>query len=180
MCVCAFVQVCVYVCFSTDNTCITTFVLYIISDPPGMRTTTWHVDVSSATSDTDSEDKYTDPVHSAEGLLLLATAARRVWDELYICKKPVSVLSRTSRLCYLITQPPPLSPTCIFLKNGHRVYRVVSCLFYQNIRAIQVWQKSYIKLWSSKRTFVLEIFSQFPTDVDFHPVFIMHFLIMSS
>ncbi|KAK2144407.1 hypothetical protein LSH36_759g01035 [Paralvinella palmiformis] len=58
-----------------------------ICDPPGLRTTTWHVDISS-TSDTDSEDRYTDPVHSAEGLLLLATAARRVWDELYICKKP--------------------------------------------------------------------------------------------
>ena len=55
------------------------------SDPPGLRTTTWHVDPSSA-SDTDTDD----PVNSAEGLLLLATAARRVWDELYICKKPVS------------------------------------------------------------------------------------------
>ena len=69
--------------------CDRMFLLYIPSDPPGLRTTTWHVDISS-TSDTDSEDRYTDPVHSAEGLLLLATAARRVWDELYICKKPVS------------------------------------------------------------------------------------------
>ena len=70
--------------------------MYICSEPPCLRTTTWHVDTDGSS---DSDDEGTrhkkkkaqvERMNSGEGMQLLSTAAQRVWEELYVCKKPVS------------------------------------------------------------------------------------------
>ncbi|XP_048248442.1 WD repeat and FYVE domain-containing protein 3-like isoform X1 [Haliotis rufescens] len=60
------------------------------------RQTTWHVDPDAVDADPNSQTppaekpRQTAPTNSVlkEGMHLVATAAKRVWDELYVCKKP--------------------------------------------------------------------------------------------
>ena len=62
--------------------------LCLCSDPPALRQTTWHVD-----HDWDEKpilQRGGSAMDNGEGLQLVATAAKRVWEELYVCKKPVS------------------------------------------------------------------------------------------
>lgn len=66
-----------------------------VSNPPALRTTVWHMDPEGY-SDSDSElsslSRPPEQLSSGvEGLQLLAAAARRVWEELFVCKKPVRV-----------------------------------------------------------------------------------------
>ncbi len=76
--------------------CFVCHMLYVLllltlhSDPLSLRTTTWHVDPEE---DSDSEEelrKREAMTQNSEGLQLVANAAKRVWEELYVCKKPVS------------------------------------------------------------------------------------------
>jgi hypothetical protein len=69
------------------------------SSPPGLRRTTWHVETADAGSDSESEmsstkslvaAEFAASVSSIEGKQLLSVAAKRVWEELFVCKKPVS------------------------------------------------------------------------------------------
>ena len=79
----------------------TVIVLFNFSSPPSMRTTTWHVDdleQSQGSSDSDSTTggggagggEWQQQERSQEGQQLLTQAAKRVWEELYVCKKQVS------------------------------------------------------------------------------------------
>jgi len=74
---------------------------WLYSSPPGLRRTTWHVTdtVPSSSSAPMSREAY-DEQHTAaqttnqtldtsEAQQLLTVAASRVWEELYVCKKPV-------------------------------------------------------------------------------------------
>ena len=68
-------------------------ILCYYSDVTSLRTTTWHVD-SSDNDDLASDSEMLlrqqlEASSNAEVLQLLATAAKRVWEELYVCKKPV-------------------------------------------------------------------------------------------
>ena len=63
-----------------------------------MRTTTWHVDDLEASSDSSSDmqqqttsGREYPTAKNQEGQQLLAQAAKRVWEELYISKKQVRV-----------------------------------------------------------------------------------------
>lgn len=55
----------------------------IVLDPSGTRTTTWHVNPNSELIE--SRD---DLLNQHQGKNLIAGAAFRVWEELYVCKKP--------------------------------------------------------------------------------------------
>lgn len=55
----------------------------IILDPNGSRTTTWHINPTSEMIE--SRD---DLLNQHQGKNLIAGAAFRVWEELYVCKKP--------------------------------------------------------------------------------------------
>ena len=75
----------------------------VCSSPPGLRRTTWHLsDTSTPSSSVDldpaSQQQQQQPaaaaaasslVDNSEAQQLLSVAANRVWDELYVCKKPV-------------------------------------------------------------------------------------------
>ena len=72
---------------------------------PALRRTTWHVDTPSSGNcsfesvdipyETAVEQHHREFLQQAatnnEGLHLIATASRRVWEELYVGKKPVRV-----------------------------------------------------------------------------------------
>ena len=70
------------------------------SSPPLLRRTTWHIESSDVNSDSDSEmmsnaksmvaAEFEVSSGNFEGKQLLSAAAKRVWEELYVCKKPVS------------------------------------------------------------------------------------------
>jgi len=72
------------------------------SSPPGLRRTTWHVSEtsSSLSSSVDMEtsqctqqlQQLSIDIDNTEAQQLLTVAANRVWEELYVCKKPVSIL----------------------------------------------------------------------------------------
>lgn len=76
------------------------FLCEFYSSPPVLRRTTWHVETAEASSDSESEmmsnakmqvaAEFAASSSNFEGRQLLSTAAKRVWDELYVCKKPVS------------------------------------------------------------------------------------------
>lgn len=54
------------------------------------RATTWHVDTQLLDGDMCPVNHLTKSASLHEGLYLVASAAKRVWEELYVCKKPVS------------------------------------------------------------------------------------------
>ena len=58
-----------------------------------MRTTTWHIDAYENGGLDETEEQMIraslEAAANADGLQLLCTAAKRVWEELYVCKKPV-------------------------------------------------------------------------------------------
>ena len=66
----------------------------LTSDPPMLRQTTWHVDPDGE-SDSEAEHltRPADSSSNAEGFQLVANASKRVWEELYVCKKPVSLMN---------------------------------------------------------------------------------------
>ncbi|XP_074647224.1 WD repeat and FYVE domain-containing protein 3-like [Tubulanus polymorphus] len=59
-------------------------------DTPTPRATTWHVssDAELERAAAEAAKKNFEGNANNEGLLLIATAAKRVWEELYVCKKP--------------------------------------------------------------------------------------------
>ncbi|XP_064637335.1 WD repeat and FYVE domain-containing protein 3-like isoform X3 [Lineus longissimus] len=56
-----------------------------IESPSALRTTTWHIDPDA---DEIEITKSGESTGTQEGLQLIANAATRVWEELYVCKKP--------------------------------------------------------------------------------------------
>ena len=70
------------------------------SSPPGLQRTTWHIETTDAGSDSESEmmssakslvaAEFAASASNFEGKQLLSVAAKRVWEELFVCKKPVS------------------------------------------------------------------------------------------
>lgn len=52
------------------------------------RATTWHVDTQLLDGDMCPVNHLTKSASLHEGLYLVASAAKRVWEELYVCKKP--------------------------------------------------------------------------------------------
>ena len=56
------------------------------------RMTTWHCDPDASDSDSSNSSGSVARQNSVleQGMHVVAVAAKRVWDELYICKKPVS------------------------------------------------------------------------------------------
>ncbi len=77
--------------FTKEISNIITLCITCYSNPPGLRTTTWHIDDNTTAKDSSNPGSAPwDPVKNEEGLQLLAAAARRVWDEMYFSKKLVS------------------------------------------------------------------------------------------
>lgn len=64
------------------------------SEKPAVKTTVWHADFVDSDEDPMSEDNS----GSNQGLQLIANAAKRVWEEVYICKKPVSFMWKQFKL----------------------------------------------------------------------------------
>ena len=56
------------------------------------RATTWHVDTQLLDGEMCPVNHLTKSASLHEGLYLVASAAKRVWEELYVCKKPVSII----------------------------------------------------------------------------------------
>jgi hypothetical protein len=83
--------------------CNVVMFLYTNSSPPGLQRTTWHVETADVGSDSDSEmmfsaksqvaAEFAASTSNLEGKQLLSLAAKRVWEELFVCKKPVSTRS---------------------------------------------------------------------------------------
>jgi len=73
--------------------------LQLCSSPPGLRKTTWHVDATTSSAaaaavggelDEVAATQQQQPlIDNSDAQRLLAIAANRVWEELYVCKKPV-------------------------------------------------------------------------------------------
>ena len=63
-----------------------------------LRQTTWHVDPDGESDQEETISRSADSSGNTEGFQLVSNAAKRVWEELYVCKKPVRI---TSLLEYL-------------------------------------------------------------------------------
>ena len=86
-----FVYVVVMACIKRLCCCV----FCLCSSPPGLRRTTWHVSDTSAEMDQqrDSVTQRQSVLDNTDAQQLLTVAANRVWEELYVCKKPVGTQS---------------------------------------------------------------------------------------
>ena len=99
-----------------------TLIVYCIhcSDPAVYRKTTWHCDPDAEQHDSQyghENPQQAPSVSNKDGLQLVANAARRVWEELYIHKKPVSEIKRHLKLLKELNLTNVRNLTFIFSDN---------------------------------------------------------------
>ena len=88
------------------------------SEKPAVRTTMWYGEVEFDQDGPTSED-----ASGTEGLVLIANAAKRVWEELYVCKKPVCSVFHKSAL---------ISKFCAFQNKLQDVQYVTYFLMFKS------------------------------------------------
>ncbi|XP_036321880.1 WD repeat and FYVE domain-containing protein 3 isoform X2 [Rhagoletis pomonella] len=111
--------------------CLTYCLLQLTSDmkiilEPANRNTTWHVNPQTDTVEPKDED-----LNQLQGRNLIVGAAFRVWEELYVCKKPaIEEVFKVS-----LTPPPPNSKAPDLQSTREQVMELASKLWFNYVDA---------------------------------------------
>ncbi|XP_043641336.1 WD repeat and FYVE domain-containing protein 3 [Drosophila teissieri] len=98
----------------------------IILEPATSRNTTWHVNPQTETAEPKDED-----LNQLQGRNLIVGAAFRVWEELYVCKKPaIEEVFKVS-----LTSPPPNSKAPDLQTTREQVMELASKLWFNYVEA---------------------------------------------
>ncbi|ALC38357.1 bchs [Drosophila busckii] len=98
----------------------------IILEPATSRNTTWHVNPQTETTEPKDED-----LNQLQGRNLIVGAAFRVWEELYVCKKPaIEEVFKVS-----LTAPPANSKAPDLHTTREQVMELASKLWFNYVEA---------------------------------------------
>ncbi|KAH8413938.1 hypothetical protein KR009_000634 [Drosophila setifemur] len=98
----------------------------IVLEPASSRNTTWHVNPQTETSEPKDED-----LNQVQGRNLIVGASFRVWEELYVCKKPaIEEVFKVS-----LTGPPPNSKAPDLQTTREQVMELASRIWFNYVEA---------------------------------------------
>lgn len=98
----------------------------IILEPATSRNTTWHVNPQTETTEPKDED-----LNQLQGRNLIVGAAFRVWEELYVCKKPA--IEEVFKIS--LTPPPANSKAPDLQTTREQVMELASKLWFNYVEA---------------------------------------------
>ncbi|XP_068150456.1 LOW QUALITY PROTEIN: WD repeat and FYVE domain-containing protein 3 [Drosophila tropicalis] len=98
----------------------------IVLEPATSRNTTWHVNPQTETTEPKDED-----LNQLQGRNLIVGAAFRVWEELYVCKKPA--IEEVFKIS--LTPPPPNSKAPDLHTTREQVMELASKLWFNYVEA---------------------------------------------